>query len=195
MASSRIVRTLVFAGLVALTACSNSTSTDDGNGSSTTSTTATPAVTPGIETTTSHVPAVSTPASETMAYLTAVRIDPAGNTDRVVFTFEGALPGYTVSYIDGPLLSDGEGAKVDVEGSSIATVVFEQASTAKLTGGYTKTYDGPDRIAGNATRTVREVVKAGDFEAHLTWGIGTSARVPFNVSKSESTSEIIVTFT
>jgi hypothetical protein len=132
------------------------------------------------------------PSGAPTAQLTAVRVGTHQGYIRIAFEFDGAVPGYDVGYLDGPLLEDGSGAEVPIEGERILSVRMTPASAVRMEGeGFTRTYTGPDRLTSSGG-AVTEVVEAGDFEAQMTWGIGTTAGQRFAVSTLESPSRLIV---
>jgi hypothetical protein len=57
-------------------------------------------------------------------------------------------------------------------------------------------YTGPRRISGTkaGTSTVREVVRAGDFEAVLAWAVGLGDRVDFRVRALAGPPRLVVDF-
>ena len=117
--------------------------------------------------------------------------------DRVVWQFRNAVPGYRVEYVDAPLHEDGSGDEVDVAGNVFVLVTMQPASGFDLeTGEGELVYDGPRRLAGSdaGTSVVREVVRTGDFEAMLTWGIGLDSRVDFRVRTLASPPRLVVDF-
>ena len=135
---------------------------------------------------------VSTPASGERALLTQVRAARQEGFDRVVFQFEGALPGYSVKYVKKPVHADASGAEIPIDGDHVIEVRMESASGADLAGeNVRQTYTGPDRVKGD-TAEATEVVKVGDFEGVLTWAIGTHDEVSFKVSKLSSPSRLVI---
>jgi hypothetical protein len=125
--------------------------------------------------------------------LTAVRLGAHPGFDRVVFQFRAALPGFDVRYVDPPIVADGSGEPVAVEGSAFLQVRMEPASGFDLDAG-TPVFTGPDRISGASagTAAVREVVRSGDFEAVLTWVVGVRTRAGFRVSTLPAPSRLVV---
>lgn len=125
--------------------------------------------------------------------LTAVRLGAHPGFDRVVFEFRATLPGFDVRYVDPPILADGSGEPVPVEGAAFLRVRMEPASGFDFDAG-TPSYTGPDRIGGDSagTSAVREVVRSGDFEAVLTWVIGVAGRAGFRVSTLSSPSRLVI---
>ena len=174
----------------------SSTSTTEAESSSTSSSTTTSA--PGTTTTTNPFNGSTTPTSapapadltET-ALLTDVRVGTEDDVSRVVFEFEGGVPGFAVEYVDPPITSDGSGETVQVEGAAFIQVRMEPASGVDLSGEtFEETYTGPDRIRGSGP--VNEVVRTGDFEANLTWVLGLDSDVPFRVVTLDAPSRIVI---
>jgi hypothetical protein len=175
-------------GLIPLAACQS-----DQDPSLELPTTTTSAPAPGASVTTATTIAagygtseISVPRGKTTALLRAVRAAHQSGFDRVVFEFEGALPGYSVSYVQKPVTEDGSGKPVDVAGDAVLQVRMDPASGADLSGGNVRqTYTGPTRIKPT-TSAVTEVVRTGDFEAVLTWAIGVKVHPGFRVNTSGS---------
>jgi hypothetical protein len=117
--------------------------------------------------------------------------------DRVVFEFTNVVPGYRVEYVEGPLKEDGSGNPVRVAGNHVVVVRMEPASGFDLnTAEGVIVYKGPRRISGSdaGTSVVRELVRAGDFEAVLNWAIGLEDRVDFRVLTLDSPPRLVVDF-
>ena len=161
---------------------------DSGAAPSTTSTTAstTTTGTGGFSTST-----VSTP-PERRGLLKDVTATQAGDVDRVTFEFEGDLPGYRVGFVDRPIIQDGSGEEITVDGEAVLSVHFEPASGFDLeTPEGRQVYTGPNRL-DLATRTVLDVVRTGDFEANLEWVLGLDVKTPFRVRTEASPNRVIV---
>jgi len=123
---------------------------------------------------------VSTPVSD-RGLLARVEATNDGDVDRVTFTFEDDVPGYRIGYVDRPIIQDGSGDEVTVDGTSVLGVHFEPASGFDLSGEGRQVYQGPNRL-DLATTVVLDVVRASDFEANLDWAIGVDGTdVPFRV--------------
>jgi hypothetical protein len=147
----------------------------------------------GADTTPVEEPSQS---SET-ALLTRVQVGSHESYDRVVFEFREQLPGYRVEYVDGPLSEDGSGNPVEIDGTAFLVVRMEPASGFDLSVPEGElVYTGPRRLSGAeaGAATVREVVRTGDFEAVLTWAIGTNGVTPFTVSTLGSPSRLVIDF-
>lgn len=134
---------------------------------------------------------VSTPASE-RTLLSALRVAAQPDADRVVFEFDGVLPGYTVRYIEPPVTQDGSGQTVEVNGEAFLEVRMESASAVDISGDQVKeVYTGPDRVSGDTTN-VTEVVETGDFEGVLTWVIGVERKDDFRVSSQSEPNRLVI---
>ena len=116
-------------------------------------------------------PASTTTIATGRGLLVRVRATKAGQVDRVVFEFEDELPGYRAEYVQRPVLEDGSGEVVEIEGESVLLVRFEPASGFDQSGEGRVVFKGPERL-DLATETVVDVVRVGDFEAVLQWAIG-----------------------
>ncbi len=136
--------------------------------------------------------ATSTPGTGP-AFLTAVRTARQDGFDRVVFEFDGGPPGARVEYVARPVTEDGSGDEVTVEGAAVLQVRMEQAGSARLSGeNVVLTYTGPKRLRPQGTATVVELVQTGDFEAVLTWVVGTRQRAPFKVTTLRGPPRLVV---
>lgn len=122
---------------------------------------------------------------ETM-YLTGVSadVDSAICEALVIFDFERRAPGpgFEVSYKPASIakVQDGSGTPIAIDGAAFLVVRLSPAMTAKIDGDQlTKTYTGPNRVKGEPTSFVTEIVKTGDFENTVTWVIGLDRMRPF----------------
>ncbi len=120
------------------------------------------------------------PAAPAVALLTGVHVAGA----RVSFDFRTAPDAVRARFHrPSQIAESGSGRHVPVQGATVVVVSFTPAATADIQGeDVVPTYTGPKRIAGSGG-PVREVVKAGDFEAQLDWAIGLDARRPFRVER------------
>jgi hypothetical protein len=128
------------------------------------------------------------------ALLTDVRASRHEGYDRVVFEFRNALPGYDVRYVERPVLQDGSGAEVTVDGAYVVQVRMENALDADLTQeSAPRTYTGPQRFSPGTPEVV-ELARTGGFEAVLTWVVGVSDRVDFRVLTLLGPPRLVVDF-
>jgi hypothetical protein len=124
--------------------------------------------------------AVSIPPGGEARDLKAVRLGTHDGFDRVVFDFDGPVPGYSVKYVDRPIIADASGEEVAVNGVAVLEVRFEPAAA----------HDATKKSTISAPVLV-EVVKTGDFEAVVHYAIGVKKRAAFHAATSESTKLII----
>lgn len=143
---------------------------------------------PGADTSTRSAPFTGTATT----HLTDVRVARHEGYDRVVFSFDGDVPGYEIGYVEPPLLADGSGEPVDVDGGAFLRARFEPASGVDLSGPeYREVYTGPTTVTGD-TSVLIEVVRTGDFEAVLTWVAGIEERQDFRVATLTSPARVVI---
>ena len=125
--------------------------------------------------------------------LTAVRLGAHPGFDRLVFEFRAAFPGFDVRYVEPPIVADGSGEPVAVEGNAFLQVRMEPASGFDLDAGV-PVFTGPDRITGASagTSAVREAARTGDFEAVLTWVVGVQSRAGVRVTTLPAPSRLVI---
>jgi hypothetical protein len=112
--------------------------------------------------------------------------------DRIVFEFrDPGDPGSRVAYVDGPIVMDGSGDPVAVQGSTFLEIRMPGASGFDFETS-TPHYTGPTRFTPPDTAQVREVVRTGDFEAVLTWVVGLDEPRPFEVSVLHDPARVVV---
>jgi hypothetical protein len=106
--------------------------------------------------------------------------------DRVLFTFEGPMPGYQVRYVS--RVTDAAGERLPLRGQAFLAVAFQPARahvpdgeatfpTAAITPGYP---------------ALRQVRFAGDFEGQVAFGIGVADRGGFRVSELRDPTRVVV---
>ncbi len=125
-------------------------------------------------------------------YLTGVNADFDSGLCQalVIFDFvrQAPGPGFQVSYEPASVasLQDGSGNHVDIAGSAFLVVRISPAMTARINGDQvTKTYTGANRVKGEPSSFVQEIVKTGDFENTVTWVIGLDRMRPFTTNDYE----------
>ena len=112
--------------------------------------------------------------------------------DRLVFQFRNGLPGYDVRYVERPVVADGSGYEVEVDGGAVLLIRMEPALDADLTQeSAPQTYSGPQRFTPTTT-AVAELVRTGGFEAVLTWAAGVDEKRPFLVSTLDSPARLVI---
>jgi hypothetical protein len=108
------------------------------------------------------------------ATLVLVREGQAESRDRLVFQFDGGLPGYQVQYIDQPVAC-GSGEPIDIEGAAFLQVRFSPAAAHDEAGN--PTLDAMEIAAG--LPAILEAELTCDFEADVIWVIGLPEQVDF----------------
>ena len=101
----------------------------------------------------------------------------------VDFAFEGeVVPAYRVAYVEPPIVADGSGMELDLDGVAFLEVVVSPGAGVDLSGEEPReTFTGEDRFTVDSVDGIVELVENGDFESVLTWTIGLTARHPFSV--------------
>lgn len=109
---------------------------------------------------------------------------------RVVFEFDGDVPGVKVGYTERPVVQDGSGDEISVAGDEVLLVQFEPASGFDMKASE-ESYTGPKRLEVEQAPVV-EIVRVSDFEAHLDWAIGVDADTGFRVSTLTNPSRVVI---
>jgi hypothetical protein len=116
--------------------------------------------------------------------LVAVEADEGDGYDRVLFTFEGSMPGYQVRYV--PRVTDAGGRRVPLRGAAFLEVTFEPAR-------------GPDGAPTFPVATItpsspvlRQVRFAGDFEGQVSFGLGVADAGGFRVTELRDPTRVAV---
>ena len=175
-----------------LAGCSGNDDEAGPSSTATTATTTTPTTTPAELEGASTEPVVSENTSTETALLTDIRVAAHAGYDRVVFQFRNAVPGYDVRYVARPVVADGSGDEIVVDGGAVLRVRMEPALDADLTQeSAPATYTGPTRFTPS-TSAVVELVRTGGFEAVLSWAIGVDEQRPFRVTRLESPARLVI---
>ena len=107
--------------------------------------------------------------------------------DRVVFEFDGPVPSnYDVSFVP-EIIGDPSGLPVPVIGQAFLGVTFSHANGHDEDGNVFT-----DEITTLGLRNVIQVVRAGDFEAVLSFGIGLARQTKFSVFTLTSPSRVVI---
>ncbi|MGC4776571.1 MULTISPECIES: AMIN-like domain-containing (lipo)protein [Micromonospora] len=128
---------------------------------------------------------VTPPPGEPLPVLVAVDVGdhPAEGFSRITFAFRGPTPSYQVAYVP-RVVTEGRGAPVALPGTAYLSVRFEPAQAHDARGGGTA--DLPP--AAIRFPTLRGWAVAGDFEGHLSFGLGLlppdGGRLPVRLGES-----------
>jgi hypothetical protein len=118
--------------------------------------------------------------------LVSVRVDERDGYDRVVFTFDGSMPGYRVRYlprVDGP-----GGRPLPLPGAAFVEVAFEPARVRGPDGRTTF----PAGAITPSSPVLRQVRFAGDFEGQVRFGLGLAGRGGVRVSELADPTRVAV---
>lgn len=103
--------------------------------------------------------------------LHAVRAATGAGYDRVVFEFRDGVPGYHIRYVERPIVDCGAGDVKEVEGRGQLEV--------RLFPAHAHTEEGKPTVAERELLprlpVIREVERTCDFEAVVTWVVGTAS--------------------
>ena len=132
-------------------------------------------------------PARRLAASPTTSTLVAIRAAQHVGHDRVVFEFDGPLPAqHDVSFVT-EILADGSGLPVPIIGAALMSVTFSSATTHDDMG----TIFTPERTTFGLPNVI-QVVRSGDFEAVLSFGIGLARQESFTVFTLTNPSRVVI---
>jgi hypothetical protein len=118
--------------------------------------------------------------------LVAVEADEGDGYDRVLFTFEGSMPGYRVRYV--PRVTGAGGRRVPLRGAAFLEVTFAPARARGPDG--TPTF--PVATITPSSPVLRQVRFAGDFEGQVSFGLGVAADGGFRVAELRDPTRVAV---
>jgi hypothetical protein len=108
--------------------------------------------------------------------------------DRVVFEFTGPIPYLRIEYV-ARLIADGSGALIPVTGKAILSVQFTPARAHNDRGQVT----APTGMKFRQP-LIKEIVRAGDFEAVVTYGIGLARNAEPRILTMGNASRVVIDF-
>ncbi|AEI63158.1 AMIN-like domain-containing (lipo)protein [Corallococcus macrosporus] len=121
--------------------------------------------------------------------LRSVRAGTHAAFDRVVFEFDGPqVPGYQLQYVDKPIIQCGSGDETSLAGKGALQVTLSPARGHDDQGRATvATLAMKPKLPG-----LLELVRTCDFEAEVTWVLGTQAVSDFRVMELKAPSRLVV---
>jgi len=128
------------------------------------------------------------PAVPPVAVQTDTRFAEHADFDRVVFDFTDNAPGYRIEYVDPPILADGSGLEVEIEGQAFLQVRFLGAQAHDEAGN--ATIDELEIMAGLAS--ILEIELTGDFEGQVTWVLGLPEELDFRVTDLTDPTRVVI---
>jgi hypothetical protein len=105
--------------------------------------------------------------------------------DRVVFEFAGPVPLIQIEYVK-QLIGDGSGLPIPIAGKAILQVQFTPAQAHNDAGP-----TAPSRVSLKLPN-VKEVASAGDFEGHVTYGIGLERKAELRIITLANASRVVI---
>jgi len=100
-----------------------------------------------------------------------------------VFQFGGGIPGYHAEYVT-QVVHDASGKLVPLAGRAFLHLVFQPATAYQ-------SYQGPATLRPDLP-TLLQVSAAGDFEGHLSFGLGLSERAGFTIFTLTDPSRVVL---
>lgn len=120
--------------------------------------------------------------------LVAVRASSHAGFDRVVWQFKGPLPTQRRARYVSRLLGDGSGLPIRIAGDAILQVTMFAADAHDPNTGRSS---APGRLVVGLPNAI-EVVRSGDFEAHVTYGVGLAKRQTFRMFTLTNPSRVVL---
>ena len=108
--------------------------------------------------------------------------------DRVVFEFSGPVPLLRIEYVQ-ELIGDGSGLPVPIGGRAILLVQFTPARAHDDNG----QASAPARMQPKLP-LVKEIVRSGDFEAAVTYGIGLGQKADTRILTMDNPNRLVIDF-
>ncbi len=124
------------------------------------------------------------------ALLVDVRAAQHEGYDRIVFEFQGGLPGYRIEYVEPPILGDASGLPITIAGAAFLRARFEPAAAHDPNTG-SPTYTGPRELSPGLP-SLLEAQETGDSEGILTWVMGLAEETDFQVHRLEDPFRIAI---
>jgi hypothetical protein len=120
--------------------------------------------------------------STTQTVVQSVTVGRHAGFDRVVVTFSGPVPGYSVKYVP-QVVSDASGQPVSLLGSAFLELVLRPTSTST---------HAPQNTITPGFAALRQVKGAGDFEAVTSYGIGQATKAGFRAFTLTGPNRLVV---
>jgi hypothetical protein len=137
----------------------------------------------------SATPAVSSTAVPPVPVMRNIRTGLHDGFDRVVVDLDGARPGVNYRWSDG-LTNDPRGDEVFLTGEFFLTVVMNPAQGHNDSGN--PTWFFPEKFRTRNLHNVMAVAVTGDFEGHLSIGLGTRSQTWVRVSTLDAPTRVVI---
>ena len=106
--------------------------------------------------------------------------------DRVVFHFSSRTPGYSVRYVSA-VTADPSGQRVRLAGNAFLAVTMQSVASAQA-----GKPAAPQGRQHPRVPVLREVAGAGDFEGHVSFGLGLSGKTGFRAFTLSNPDRLVV---
>ncbi|MGH4024551.1 MAG: AMIN-like domain-containing (lipo)protein [Pseudonocardiaceae bacterium] len=136
------------------------------------------------------VPGQSAVASAGVGELTGIRTGVHSGYDRIVLDYPGGAPQVTRSQFVPRLIRDGSGEVEPLPGAAFAEVGMFPARTTDAQAN--PTYPGPRKFTTPGLSNVTAIAIIGDYEGHLTIGMGMHRRMSLHVFTLTGPPRIVV---
>jgi hypothetical protein len=123
-----------------------------------------------------------------VATLTEFRTAAHPGFDRAVFTFDAAIPGYHVEYVDKPTYRCGSGEALFLEGQAWLLIRMQPAQAHDEAGNATIT----ERSRTLDLPVLREAAMTCDFEADVTWVLGLTSPGGYRITELDGPARLVV---
>jgi hypothetical protein len=123
------------------------------------------------------------------AQVTDIRVGQHDGYDRVVFEFDAGIPQFTLDEATPPLLADGSGLPIEVDGNAFWQLVMQGGTMVSPDG--EMTYDGETTFTPRFP-LLQQLINGGDFEAVGTWYFGLESAACVRVITLSSPSRLVI---
>jgi hypothetical protein len=124
-----------------------------------------------------------------LALITDIRVGNHDGYDRVVFEFNDGIPRFTLDEATPPLLADGSGLPIDVDGNAFWQLVMQGGTRVNPEGGFS--YAGATDFTPGFDK-LTQLITGGDFEAVSTWYFGLEATSCVRVISLTNPSRLVI---
>jgi hypothetical protein len=124
-----------------------------------------------------------------LALITDIRVGAHDGYDRVVFQFNDGIPQFRLDEAIPPLLADGSGLPIEVDGNAFWQLVMQGGTRVNPEGGFS--YAGPTDFTPGFNK-LTQLVTGGDFEAVSTWYFGLEASSCVRVITLTNPSRLVI---
>jgi AMIN domain len=122
--------------------------------------------------------------------LTAIQVGEQAAYDQAVFQFATGIPHYSISYVSA-IVQNPNGTPVPLPGRSFLRVTFDPAREASNLPIGPSSYPGPGTISPYFP-TLLQISAAGNFEGHLSFGLGLSGRARYQVYTLTNPDRVVI---